>query len=406
MLRTIEYATGRCRRPAFAGTPLLRRRLLAALAAAAVVALAAPPEAGAIPQFARRFDVPCGQCHVIPPKLNDFGERFVAAGYELPELTARPTVPASLWVSGRTEHRRIDGDRELVDPYLNRVELISGGRLLAPWLSYFVEWRLVSQEAQGDGSLRDRSGRFEDAFVVASLGPRAALTVGQFRGVDQVDVSRRLGLSEPLALSASLPGEGGSTPRRRSLRAFSPSGRSPGVRLAWTDRLSGAWDWTASATVPFSGELSIPLNSEARREASNEVELTAKGVLVEGYVRRGITSYGGHVFYDDGDRWLASAVAAGGRAPFYWTAVAGVDEVAGTERTRWSLEGEYLRGPRWGIGARAEDRSRDGADPALLPYATWHHHWPGRLPTHLSVTLEQRLQEERNATLLEVGLYF
>lgn len=399
MLRKLESAA-----PAPAG---LRRRLLSALAAAAVVALAAPPEADAIPQFARRFDVPCGQCHVIPPKLNEFGERFVAAGYDLPELTARPTVPASLWVSGRTEYRRIDGDRDLVDPYLNRVELISGGRLLRPWLSYFVEWRLVSQEAQGDGSLRDRSGRFEDAFVVASLGPGLALTVGQFRGVDQVDVSRRLSLSEPLALSASLPGEGGSTPRRRSLRAFSPAGRSPGVRVAWTERLAGgAWDWTASATVPFAGELSIPLNSEARREASNELELTAKGLLVESYVRRGITSYGGHVFYDDGDRWLVNAVAAGGRAPFYWTAVAGVDEASGTEHTRWSLEGEYLRGPRWGIGARVEDRSRDGADPALLPYATWHHHSPGRLPTHFAITLEQRLQDERNATLLEVGLFF
>jgi len=404
MLRTIEQRI-EPRRPAAAGRPVLRHRLPAAFAAAAILALAAPPQADAIPQFARRFDVSCGQCHVIPPKLNDFGERFVAAGYDLPELTARSTVPASLWVSGRTEYRRIDGDREVVDPYLNRVELISGGRLARPWLSYFVEWRLVSQEAQGDGSLRDRSGRFEDAFVVASPG-RLALTAGQFRGVDQVDVSRRLSLSEPLALSASLPGEGGSTPRRRSLRAFSPSGRSPGVRLAWSDRWSGAWDWTASATVPFAGELSVPLDSEARRQASNELELTAKGVLVEGYVRRGITSYGGHLFYDDGDRWLASAVAAGGRAPFYWTAVAGVDEVAGAERTRWSLEGEYLRGPRWGIGARVEDRSRDGADPALLPYATWHHHWPGRLPTHLSVTLEQRFQDERNATLLEVGLYF
>jgi hypothetical protein len=41
--------------------------------------------AGAIPAFARKFDVPCGQCHTIPPALNDAGEAFRAQGYRLIE---------------------------------------------------------------------------------------------------------------------------------------------------------------------------------------------------------------------------------------------------------------------------------------------------------------------------------
>lgn len=382
----------------------LGRVVLLALAALAALDLAAPPRAEAIPSFARRFEVSCARCHVIPPKLNEFGERFAVAGYQSPELEAVQTVPVSLWVSGRAESRPVDGEQEVIDPYVNRVELISGGRLLRPWLRYFVEWRVGSQESQGDGSLRDRSGRFEDAFVVAAPGEHLAVTVGQFRLIDQVDVSRRLSLSEPLALSASLPGTGGSTPRRRSLRAFSPSGRSPALRVAWSDGLSGGWEWTASAAVPVPGELSIPLNSEARRQASHEFELDAKGVVLEGFVRRGVASYGGHVFYDSGDRYLANAVAAGRRGPLYWTAVAGFDEVGGTSRGRWSLEGEYLPGSLWGLGARLEDRAGDGAEPALLPYATWHPRLPRSLRTHLALTLEQRLQEDRNATLLEVGL--
>ncbi|HUO86012.1 MAG TPA: hypothetical protein VM617_01370 [Thermoanaerobaculia bacterium] len=381
------------------------RPFVTGLVTAAAVASLLPSQAAAIPSFARSYEVSCSHCHVIPPKLNEVGERFVDAGYRLAELEARPTVPASLWVSGRAESRRVDGDRELIDPYLNRVELISGGQI-QPWLSYFIEWRLLSQESQGDGSLRDRSGRFEDAFLVASPGERLALTLGQFRAVDQVDVSRRLSLREPLALSASLPGEPASTPRRSSLRAFSPAGRSPGLRLAWTDHLGGDRRWTASLTVPMPGELSIPLNSEARREASNEIELRAKGVVLEGFVQRGVTSYGGHLFYDSANRYLLNGVVAGSRGPFHWTVVAGFDEVDATRRSRWSLEGEYLRGPRWGIGARLEDRSRDGAEPALLPYATWHRHLPRPLPARLAVTLEQRVQEERNATLLEVGLFF
>jgi len=84
--------------------------------------------------------------------------------------------------------------------------------------------------------------------------------------------------------------------------------------------------------------------------------------------------------------------------------MAGLEEVTGTRRTRWSVEAEYVPSGRWGLGTRVEDRSHDGAEPALLPYAVWH------LPVHraarLTVTFEQRLQEERNASLLEVGLLF
>lgn len=383
--------------------------LVPGLAALIAVAFAwgAPPPADAAPHFARRYEVSCSRCHVLPPKLNEFGERFLAAGYDSPELTAKATWPFALWTTGRAESRRLnDGEREEISPYVNRVELISGGKLIRPWLSYFLEWRLVSQEAQGDGTLRNRSGRFEDAFLLLSPGERFELVVGQFRQVNQVDVSRRLSLSEPLVLSASLPGEGGDDARERSLRGFSPSGRSPSIRVAWNQRQESGWDWTASVAVPMPGELSIPLTSEAETEASNELEARAKGVVLEGFLRRGLTSFGGHVFYDDAERYLVNGVVTGRSRPLslFWTAMAGFDEVGGTRRTRWSLEGEYVPSDRWGLGARIENRSNDGAEAAFLPYAVWH------LPLHraarLSVTFEQRVQEERNASVLEVGLLF
>ena len=38
----------------------------------------------AIPAFARKYDKSCQTCHVSEPKLNEFGERFRANGYQLP----------------------------------------------------------------------------------------------------------------------------------------------------------------------------------------------------------------------------------------------------------------------------------------------------------------------------------
>src|SRR5687767_14796919 len=167
-----------------------------------LLALLAAEPTTSIPYFARRYGVTCNYCHVAPPKLNANGEAFVARGYDLPDRQARATWPFAVWLSGRSE--ALPG----VDPmrsYLNRIEVISGGRIVAPWLSYFVEWRPLSLETRANGSLRDRSGRFEDLFLTAT-GSRAEVAVGQFRLINQVDVSRRIGLAEPLVLSTSLAG--------------------------------------------------------------------------------------------------------------------------------------------------------------------------------------------------------
>ncbi|HVS01595.1 MAG TPA: hypothetical protein VMT16_02410, partial [Thermoanaerobaculia bacterium] len=54
-----------------------RSRAVLRIALAGLLAAAA---AEATPQFARRYAVGCGQCHVLPPKLNAFGEQFLASG--------------------------------------------------------------------------------------------------------------------------------------------------------------------------------------------------------------------------------------------------------------------------------------------------------------------------------------
>ena len=370
-------------------------RLAAILSAAGTVS---PAAAEAVPLFARRYGVKCGECHVAPPKLNAAGEAFLARGYALRDVAPRRTWPFAVWVSSRAEAGPAVARER---PFANRIEIISGGRLAAN-LSYFVEWRALSLEPRSDGTLRDRSGRFEDLFLVGTAG-RADVTVGQFRLINQVDVSRRLGLGEPLVLSASLAGESAGTPRRTSLRSFSPAGRSPAFRVAYTAPLRGEWRWTASAAVPLPGELSLPVTDEARVEASNELEWRPKGLVLETFARRGLFSAGGHMFYDHGDRFLIHVLTTGSRGPIHWTAAAGAARQAGVTRGRWSLEAEYLRWSAAGGGVRVEDQAADPLRPAVLVFVNTH--FPGTRYT-VRLTVEQRMQAGRGATFLELGAVF
>ncbi len=64
-----------------------RRWTRAWVAGAGVVALGivlTTSEAGAIPAFARKYRTTCTTCHVVIPKLNDFGEAFRLNGFKIP----------------------------------------------------------------------------------------------------------------------------------------------------------------------------------------------------------------------------------------------------------------------------------------------------------------------------------
>lgn len=58
--------------------------ILVAVCVSQIVLLLAPPQAQAIPPFARKYNVNCTVCHTGPPRLNTFGERFLENGYQMP----------------------------------------------------------------------------------------------------------------------------------------------------------------------------------------------------------------------------------------------------------------------------------------------------------------------------------
>jgi hypothetical protein len=359
-----------------------------------------PLDAVDIPHFARRFDLPCSACHVSPPKLNEFGEDFVRRNYRLPGREERRTIPLAIWVSSRADLPPAQVDRERrVKAYINRIEVVSGGQVAAPWLSYFVEWRPLSLEVRGDGTLRDRSGRFEDLFFTAQWD-RVEVSVGQFRQVAQVDISRRLGVNEPGFFSSGLSGAGGDS-RTGPLRSFSLSGRAPTVRVGWLQEVGTGWEWTSYLSVSVPGELSLPLTSEARVEASNEIEIRPKGVFVESFVRRGLDSYGVHGFFDSRDRYLVGLVTTGRRGSVLWTGAVGGAGLDGSFRGRTSLEGEVIANRFLAFGARVEKLA--GTPAAFVPYL--NAHFPGTSYT-FRLTLEHRERSGSRGTFLELGTVF
>lgn len=382
----------------------LSAALLACALTVVTVGAVVPNEADAIPYFARRYDVGCSTCHSVVPKLNRTGMNFRARGYVLPERDPQSTIPVAAWLSGRLEDRP-DADAP-TKVFPDKVELISGGRI-SPRISYFVEWRALSLDLRDSGELRDRSGRFEDLFVNVDLADGLAATLGQFRLFQQFDNSLRLSASTPLALNAGVAGtpEPGDSARQAGLRSFSPAGRSPSVMLSYrapvgsgTNRpADGLW---LHGALAFPGELSAPLTSEARDNASFEFDSKPKGVYLQSYYRHGLSSVGGAAFLGR-DRQLYTGLVS--YDPGSWNSTlalsAGVIDGDSDRRLSWWNEWQPARGAN--LGFRLDDSSEGPA--AYHLYGDLQ--WASRRGV-LWLLLEQRFQSGADRTVLQLNAVF
>ena len=361
----------------------------------------------AVPYFARKYGMSCITCHVQVPKLNEYGEAFIARNYRLPNEEARPTsatVPFAAWISGRYQKQN---SKSVEEAFLPKVELISGGPIRDTALSYFVEWRIVSRSVAAPDALKDRGGRFEDIFLNLSMGSHT-FTVGQYRALRQVDVSRRLSASEPALFSTKLAGDETNNERLQSLRAFSPSGRSPSIsyHLHTVSGDAPADGFFHAVTIPFGGEISLPLSPGAKENASFELEGKPKGVFLESFYRKGLNSMGVHAFIDD-DRWLFQGLGVVKISDVYITGGIGVDEVKNTNHTRLSLEGEYITAVsewiRSAVGFRVEQVTNAGRDPAYTPYLLLTG--PNTSYT-FRLTARYRAQKDNNIFTVDLGTLF
>lgn len=372
----------------------------------AVVLFATADLALATPQFARKYGLDCSSCHSAPPRLNQRGEDFLALGYRFPDdvlMPAHRTLPVAVWNTVDVEHR---ASADLIKGFPSRVELISGGAIARTPLSYFIEWRALSQQIGAGNRLLDRSGRFEDALVNVPFANGLTLTAGQFRALGQVDVSRRLSISEPLAFSSGIAARNrAATARLTSLRGFSPAGRQPGLRLTYqtTGHEHAADGWYSAVTVPLTGELTIPITEAA----SFEFEARPKGVFVESFYRKGLSSLGGHTFLGDRRR-LGNLVATRqlGTKISLLGAV-GFDRLADVTRARYSVGTEYTFSEHFVTGLRVDHRTGQGRDPAVLLFLNGHLPFgPAAFRQSLRLQVEQRLQPANHATLVGLSHIF
>ena len=381
-------------------TPLI----LTSLTTMLIVLILGVQTTQAVPYFARKYGITCMSCHVQVPKLNEYGEAFIARNYRLPNEDARSTsatVPFATWISSRYEKQ---SSKSVEEAFLPKVELISGGPIKNTALSYFVEWRIVSRSVE---ALKDRGGRFEDIFLNLGIGSHT-FTVGQYRALRQVDVSRRLSASEPALFSTKLTGDDTNNERLKSLRAFSPSGRSPSIsyQLHSVSGDAPADGFFHVVTIPFGGEISLPLSREAKQNASFELEGKPKGVFLESFYRKGLNSMGVHAFIDD-DRWLLQGLGVVNIADVYITGGVGTHEVNNTNHTRLSLEGEYITPIsdriQSAVGFRVEQVTNADREPAYSPYLLLTG--PNTSYT-FRLTARYRAQKDNNLFTVDVGTLF
>lgn len=146
-------------------------------------------EAGAIPAFARKYNMSCLTCHQPFPKLKAYGEDFAANGFQLPGkeparafrktgddwLLLMREVPLALRMDGFLRWRpQASGRSDFQTPYI--LKILSGGNI-APDVSYYFYF-FFSERGEVAG--------IEDAFILFNNVFKTGLdvTIGQFQVSD------------------------------------------------------------------------------------------------------------------------------------------------------------------------------------------------------------------------------
>ncbi len=174
---------------------LIRTAAVTAAMIGMLAALSNP--ASALPVFARKYGFDCTMCHSDFPRLNDFGQRYRANGYQLPgreneerTILESPT-PLALRTSAGINYNKFKESAWATDVkqfQINGLDLLSGG-LIAENIGYLVVYPPHITASRGvvgqDGTiemanvifsnflntrwLNLRVGRFEPAYVAFSV---------------------------------------------------------------------------------------------------------------------------------------------------------------------------------------------------------------------------------------------
>ncbi len=158
-----------------------------------------PSKSGAMPVFARKYDMSCITCHAAFPKLNEFGEQFAADNMRLPnwkdstksggdDMLALPdTVPLALRTQAYVQKREantieLDGtvvasaDTDIQSPYL--IKLLSSAPL-SDHITYYFYAIFAEKGGNGETIVEDAWFRHDDIFST-----EVGMMLGQFQVSD------------------------------------------------------------------------------------------------------------------------------------------------------------------------------------------------------------------------------
>ncbi len=164
-------------------TRLLFRGLASSLALLLLAGLW-PTETLAIPAFARKYDLSCAACHAAFPRLNEFGEQFVASNYRLPnwkdgtitggdDMMALPkSVPLALRAQAYTQYRdakaidvntgeEVSANTDIQAPYL--IKLLSSAPL-SENISYYFYGIFAEKGGNGEVIIEDAWFSYDNLF--------------------------------------------------------------------------------------------------------------------------------------------------------------------------------------------------------------------------------------------------
>jgi len=170
------------------------------------------PDAGAIPAFARKYQISCQVCHSpAMPRLKAFGDEFAGNGFRMTEyesprhfietgddrLSLFRELPVAIRIDGYgTYNFANQGKTDIAAPFV--MKILSGGEI-SDKLSYYFYF-LFSERGEIAG--------LEDALLVYTdfLGTGINLTLGQFAVSDPLFKSELRYTLEPYKIYSAKPG--------------------------------------------------------------------------------------------------------------------------------------------------------------------------------------------------------
>jgi len=158
-----------------------------------------PTKSGAMPVFARKYDMSCITCHAAFPRLNEFGEQFASDNMRLPnwrdttksggdDMLALPdTVPLALRTQAFVQKREastidvetgeeISADTDIQSPY--QIKLLSSAPL-SDHITYYFYAIFAEKGNNGVAIVEDAWFRHDDIFST-----EIGMMLGQFQVSD------------------------------------------------------------------------------------------------------------------------------------------------------------------------------------------------------------------------------